>query len=218
MLNKNSINTELRNLKAGFSIAIKWGYLSKNPFRDVKIYKIKNSDEIKYLTDGQIKKIFEISLKKHGESFTNLLIFYANTGARLNEALNLIWNDVDLINKQITFRQTKAGKKRIMPMNKALFEMLSKMSLNASNKSDRVFKYKPVTVSHTFREILNEIGFEKGISVHVFRHTFASYLIMNGVDLLTLAKYMGNSVKIIEKHYVHLSKGYYHNSIKKLLF
>ena len=69
-----------------------------------------------------------------------------------------------------------------------------------------------------FKKYLKLSGIKKDLHLHNLRDTFASHLIMIGVDLLTVSKYMGNSVRIIEKHYGHLSPGHYRESIKKLDF
>ena len=83
---------------------------------------------------------------------------------------------------------------------------------------EKLFNYSEDTPPEKFKKYLKIARMKKDLHLHHLRNMFASHLIMNGVDLLKWLKYMGNSVKIIEKHYVHLSRGYYQYSIKKLPF
>lgn len=56
----------------------------------------------------------------------------------------------------------------------------------------------------------------KGVVFHTLRHTFASWLIMRGVDLYTTAQLLGNSLKMIEGTYGHLAPDYKSAAVERL--
>lgn len=114
---KSSVNVELRHLKSAFTKAKQWEYIEQNPFKGVTTFKIPKSaplflseDEINELTDG----IEESWLK-------DVVIFDVNTGLRIQELVNLRWEDVDQenlvikVSNQIDFT-TKSKKERIVPI------------------------------------------------------------------------------------------------------
>lgn len=68
------------------------------------------------------------------------------------------------------------------------------------------------TFARHFRRIVREAGLvpgrdtPEGVTVHTLRHTFASWLVMAKVDLLTVSRLLGHTtVKLVESTYAHLS-------------
>jgi len=166
----------------------------------------------KYLSESQVKKLVD-DIKD--ERFRNLVIFYLATGCRRDEALNLIWKDVDLKNKKVVFRETKSGKSRFLPINKNLLIVLKRMS-NTKKQDERLFEYNSDYVTHKIKKHLKNIGFNSRISVHCLRHTFASHLVMSGVDIYTVSKLLGHSDIKVTEIYSHLAPDYLKSSIEKL--
>lgn len=212
---KTTVNIEIRSLKSVFEIAKRWSYVVQNPFKEVKQFKIPESNIPKYLTKEQIKELLDII---KDQEFKNLIIFYLNTGCRRNEALNLEWRDIDFKNKTITFLLTKSGSRRTIPINLSLLKILELMKVkNVSKNNDKkVFNFLPSYVTHKFRKYLNAIGFKENKSIHILRHTFASHLVMSGVDLYTVKKLLGHSDIKITEIYSHLAPDYLKNSVSKL--
>ena len=105
------------------------------------------------------------------------------------EALNLKWEDIDLKKKQVTFKETKSGKSRTIPLNNILVDMLKRINKNGEN----IFTYGPDHVSHELKKYLKLVGFNQRRSVHTFRHTFASHMVVSGLDIYILSKILGHS-------------------------
>lgn len=212
---KTTVNIEIRTLKSIFQTAKKWNYLVHNPFKEVKQFKIQSSNVPQYLTKEQIKDILNVIREPE---FKNLILFYLYTGCRRNEALNLYWKDINFKNNTITFSLTKSGSRRTIPISLNLLNILELMKVKNTDKNmdKKVFNFLPSYVTHKFRKYLKLIGFEYGKSIHILRHTFASHLVMSGVDLYTVKKLLGHSDIKITEIYSHLAPDYLKNSISKL--
>jgi site-specific recombinase XerD len=79
------------------------------------------------------------------------------------------------------------------------------------------------SVSRSFARVLSDIGFNKGVSdnrdrvvFHTLRHTFASWLVQNGVDLYTVQKLMGHSKITMTERYSHLTPEHEKRAVSKL--
>jgi integrase len=69
--------------------------------------------------------------------------------------------------------------------------------------------HKPRSFESVFRNLMNSSGLRKDVagkfrSLYSLRHTYATFALTEGIDIHTLAKQMGTSVGMIEKHYSHL--------------
>jgi site-specific recombinase XerD len=92
----------------------------------------------------------------------------------------------------------------------------------SSSKSDLVFPSrtgeKITEVSRTFDRVVVALGFNSGVTdlrhkivFHTLRHTYASWLVMSGVDLYTVQRLMGHSTIAMTERYSHLAP----NHLKK---
>lgn len=77
-------------------------------------------------------------------------------------------------------------------------------------------------LDHHVRTIVGAAGLvvgrkdPKGVTYHTFRHTFASWLLMAGADIFTVAQLLGDSVKQVEDTYGHLSKDHRQAAVNRL--
>ena len=76
-------------------------------------------------------------------------------------------------------------------------------------------------LSDTFQRVIDKIGFNDGVTdsrqrvvFHTLRHTYASWLVMNGVDLYTSQKLMGHKSNRMTQRYAYLAPGY----LKKMVY
>jgi len=154
---------------------------------------------------------------------------FLNTGMRKAELEHLEWDDIDSTRRKIRIRrkeswQPKTGEREI-PMNDALHELLR--DLREKNvggvNSNYIFSAPDGGKLKTkLREKLIRIAQKAGIEgltrVHTLRHTFASHLVMSGVDLPTVKKLMGHSDIQTTMIYAHLSPDHLSDAVNKLPF
>ena len=197
---KTTINMDLRHLKAAFNKALEWELIEKNPFSKIKLFKIKKQFP-KFFTPEDIEKIKQTITN---EKWLNLFEFYIYTGGRRNEVLNLTWNDIT--DTHIIFRETKSGSERKVPITPQLRKTIERMKKNKNTiRFGKLFHgFDEKYVSKKFTQIFKKAGFE-GYHLHHTRHTFASLLIQNGVDLYIISKVLGHSDYSVTQIYAHLS-------------
>jgi len=158
-------------------------------------------------------------------------------GLRLDEALSLLCEDVDLENGRILIRNAKNGLDRQLPLSEALTDCLQSYS-NAYIKNyneGRLFflcrrrkKITGRTVYNWFRIILYKAnishgGRGKGPRIHDFRHTFSVYSMLemsqNGLDMYyslpLLSEYLGHQSLEATEQYVRLTSAMFPEIIAK---
>jgi integrase len=152
----------------------------------------------------------------------NFVLVMANTGMRPTEAKNLRWRDVDVRQDRqgrsfVVLSVSGKGKYRelVAASNVATYLDRIREISKAKEPDDFVFtmwegQSTEEIYSRTIAELLSDAqlliapgGTRR--CAYCFRHTYATFRLMEGVDVYFLAKQMGTSVKMIEEHYGHIT-------------
>ena len=212
-----TVNKEIDAIKTMFRKATEWGYAKSNPAAKVKKFK----EPVKtpgYLTEEQAAKLLETCPKHLYALFATAL----NTGMRRGELFNLQWKDVSLSKRTITVQNkedwhTKNYEPRVIPVNSFLYETLRKHPRHI--RSPYVFckpdGTKYLTVRNSFERALEKAGIPH-IPFHALRHTFASHLVMRGVDLSTVQKLLGHKDIKTTMRYAHLAPDHLKSAVERL--
>jgi excisionase family DNA binding protein len=201
-LENSSLNRELSCLRKIFNKAIDWGYAVENPMKKVDFLPEDESYRKRILSEDE-----EVRLLESAESYLKPLLLVAlYTGMRKGEIFNLKWQDVDFEKREITVTKSKSGKQRRIPINTVLFNLLYAHKVQ-NGKSEYVFTNpktgKPYSdIKKSFSSALEEAGIED-FHFHDLRHTFASRLVRNGVDLNTVKELMGHYSITTTQRYLH---------------
>ena len=193
----NGINLELRHLSAVFSLAEKYDYINKNPFKHVSKVKVPKKLPL-FLSKDQAELL--LSSTKSYSVYSNILIALF-TGARAEETVNLKWNDLDWDSK-ILILEGKGKKERSVPIPSRLYSYL------LTNRKYQGFvcpgTRNPGEVSKHFRKYADRIGLEE-FTFHNLRDTYASWLVQNGVNLKIIQELLGHESITTTLIYAHLS-------------
>ncbi len=147
-----------------------------------------------------------------------------NTAMRLEEILSLKWNQVNWQQRVITLTDTKNGEVRDVPLDSVMMELLRDLMRERVRQiclSPHVF-VNPLTsnrwlsIRDGFKAAARRAGIED-FRFHDLRHTAASRLAMNGVDLLTVASILGHKTLSMTQRYSHLSPGHRLKAVEALL-
>ena len=135
-----------------------------------------------------------------------------------------MWEDIDFGKEVITVRNrgsfnTKNYQDRVIPIHPDLTEILRKQVRHIF--SPYVFFNREGnqrrSVRKSFDSALRAAGVQN-FTFHGLRHTFASYLVMSGVDLVTVQKIMGHKTIEMTLHYAHLAPDHLRVSVERLSF
>lgn len=218
----NTINMEIKVLRTIFNQGIKWGYLKENPTKGVKILKVTDAKRPRFLTEEECRKL----LAECGEELYPAFFTFLNTGMRLSELLNLTWDDIDFRRKKIKiqskpFWHPKTGEREI-PIGKATEELLRKLEKEGKRNSRFIFHQKngeKLRENYLRKKLIGvtkRCGFPDVTSIHSLRHTFASHLVMSGVDLPTVQKLLGHADIQTTMIYSHLAPDHLVAAVEKL--
>jgi len=210
-----TINRELAFLKNLFTKAIEWGKAAENPVKKVRMYREQNA-RTRYLTEDEEVRLLAVC----SPHIRPLVITALHTGFRASELRSLIWDDVDIRRRIITVRAgyAKNGEARSVPMNQLLTDTLKSVKL-ANYQGDKVFCNREGTPYRSFRSAFERAVQKaeiKDFTFHDLRHTFASRLVMAGVDLPTVKELLGHRDISMTIRYTHLSSDHKQAAVGKL--
>ncbi len=219
-VSKSTVNRSVTVIKAFLNRAVQLGYLEKNPGQFIK--KLKEEErQIKHLSDEEVKKLLKVCSPRVQQIVTIFLL----TGMRLGELAHLRWKDVDFRHNLIHIQNqpdwtTKSLRPRVVPMHPTVKQIME--SLPRKKEQQYIFETESgKTVESYLRAEILRYAKLAGVSANVkmFRSTFASNLVMSGVDIYAVSKLLGHhDVKITEKHYAHLTQNFLSESLTRLKF
>ena len=138
---------------------------------------------------------------------------------RRGEILKLKWADVDFKNRIITIQESKSGKKRMLPMDDTLWEALSLLPTRFQRGyvfPSPVREEQPrFDFTRPFRNAVEKADI-RNFRFHDLRHTFASHLVMSGVDLMTVKELLDHASVTMTMRYSHLAPDHRMRAIKTL--
>jgi len=202
----STVNRELYMLSKAFNLAVKeWEWLKDNPVS--RVQKERESNEVdRWLTEDEERRLLGIS----PEWLREIIVFALNTGLRQDELLSLEWNRVNLLRKTILISQTKNNRPHTLPLNSiALNVLIQKHEGKVINlKNDIVFASQVGTkigkrnLIRAFSQALEKSKI-KDFTFHCLRHTFATRLAQNGVDIYKIAKLLNHKDLKNTQRYSH---------------
>ena len=140
-------------------------------------------------------------------------------GLRCMEVRSVRLRDLDFDRKTLHVVQGKGGKDRLVPLSEHLIRGL-KAYICAEKPTDYLFggqpngrgggdfdsRYSQKGVQWAVKETAKRAGIRKSVSVHTLRHTFATHLLENGMDILTLQKLLGHAAIETTMEYLHIAQ------------
>jgi integrase len=221
LMNKNlknsSCNTVMGILKRMFTKAVEWEMVEEEVLK--RIRKVKplrdNSRRMRFLA----KEECQMLINACDQHLKPIVVTALNTGMRKGEILSLEWEkNIDLKHDFILLDNTKNGERREIPINANLRQELT--SLTRRLDVPYVF-YKPSMgqkyddVKRSFHSACRRAGV-KDFHFHDLRHTFASHLVMAGVDLTTVSRLLGHKSLGMTLRYSHLAPAHMAKAVKVL--
>jgi len=158
---------------------------------------------------SELKELFRSpTLLKH----RILLTLIYSAGLRGQEVINLKLSDIDFERKTIHIRQSKFKKDRIVPLSEYMGKGLKKyiaveqphVWLFNGKESDG--RYSVRGLSWVMREALKKTSIKKDINLHSLRHTYATHLLEEGLNIVTLKELLGHAEIATTMIYLHVAQ------------
>lgn len=161
------------------------------------------------LNRSELKELFKAP-KLLKQRIVLSLIYSA--GLRGQEVINLKISDIDFERRTIHIRQSKYKKDRIVPLSFAMAKGLKKY-LKAENPHIWLFngkeasgKYSTRGLSWVMRENLKKTSITKDVNLHSLRHSYATHLLEDGVDIVTVKNLLGHADVTTTMIYLHVAQ------------
>lgn len=221
-----TVNIELLCISHMLNKAVEWGYLKDSPAKGVKLLKYAKTPP-RFLT----KEETALLLKNSSAWLKPIVVIMLNTGIREGERRQLKFEDIDYEHSRVLIHASKTKDYRSIPLNSEalnVFQWLEKnyvahftqerMKRDKSQK-DYVFCHEdgsPVeNIKKAFANACRKAGLKR-VTPHTLRHTFASHLIMSGVDLRTVQRLLGHKNISTTMMYAHLTEDHLARGVEKL--
>jgi integrase/recombinase XerD len=184
-----------------------------SPKQEKKLPTVLSMEEVELIL---LKLEDDTPINKRNKSMVELM--YA-TGMRVSELINLNIEDIHLNNEFIHVKG-KGNKERIIPINDIAIKVLQdyiingRIVLNKQNRHDALFlNYLGNRISRqSFWKFLTKhcesVGITKHINPHKLRHSFATHLLENGVDLRLVQELLGHEDISTTQIYTHIDKSH----------
>lgn len=207
-----------------FNKAITWDlYQGENPVKKVTMPVLQNKRE-RFLSHDEANALLS-TLKEKSLQLHDICLLSLYCGLRMGEVLNLRGQDLDFENALIHISDPKNKHPRKAYMTSTIKEML--VTRIPELPGELIFKSrkggKIVSVSRTFERVVNELEFNKGISdprqkivAHSLRHTFASWLALQGEPIQVIGELLGHRTLTMTQRYSHLTGDHKRKAAERL--
>jgi integrase len=204
-----TVQKEMTTLKHALRLAVEWELIHSNPAQGAKFPSLPQG-RTSYLSPTQLKAALEAA----PEWMKAPIALAAFTGMRRGELLSLRWQDVDLDGERLYLRETRNESQRVVKLNRLSVKVLN--SLKRGKSSELVLAgVDGGKLSVYTRRLFASLKI-KDASFHTLRHTAASWLVMEGVDLYAVGQLLGHRTPRMTQRYAHLSPTFMAGAVGKL--
>lgn len=207
----STVKLDLYGLKFFYTYVLEKSWVGIPLIKSPKVSRIPD-----IVTIDEAYKLF-ISTRKL--SYRVLFFTLYSMGLRLGEGLRLQTGDIDAGRLRVHIRNAKGNKDRLVPLPTNTLNILRrfwsvhKHPVFLFPNRKRGIKNARLVDSHLDRggaqvamqSVVKELGFNKKISCHSLRHSYATHLLEAGVDLLELQKILGHVSLLTTSKYTHLT-------------
>jgi len=217
-----TVNREFSLLARAFSLAAsrKWQMANANPcstaYNGEPLKLKENNERERYLINDEEERLLKESAGYLRGQLWEIVVVALYMGMRQGEILKLKHGHVDLENRKLTITKENSKNKipRTIPiMSETVLEILrnrmTRKVVNIAHPQDSLVfttgsgrRVSARNVQRDFRKACRKAGIEDFV-FHDLRHTFGTWLAQNGVDIYTIARYMGHEDLESTKRYTH---------------
>lgn len=196
-----------------FRYAVRTGHhIGEIPTTWIKKPKFDNK-RVRFLSLGEAYMLLDL-LKATSVQVHDMALMSLHCGLRAGEIFSLTWGAVDMEHDLITLLDTKSGRTRVLSMTDDVKGTLIKKG--PSKNDELVFPANNgkmiIIMSQTFPRAVEKAGLNEGVTdrrqrvtFHTLRHSFASWLVMEGISLYEVKELLGHASLAMTERYSHLA-------------
>ncbi len=206
------INSLVICIKTAMHRGEKWQYVPKQDWSLVSELRVPRG-RVVFHTPEEIDKLLKAC---PSDTWRLVVLLGADAGLRRGEIMNLRWQDVDFANNQLYIAPNKTESHRFVPMTESLRSAIERAKIGA--ESEFVVDFGRTRNVDSLTACYHKISKAAGVDsfLHKLRHTFASQLVQNGVELYTVCKLLGHRTIQMTEIYAHLAPAHLHKAIMNL--
>ena len=203
----STANRYLTFVKAVLNFAVKTENLNRCP--RIEMFKVDPKKPV-WLEQHEIEKLHDyFKASSRAKHLADFLVIAVDTGLRMRNITHLKWSDIDLTRRLLFIERgnTKGNREIAVPLTDAVMAILEK---NNGKHSKYVLSYRnrpfDAVNPRTLRAAAAKVCIKKDLTAHVFRHTFATKLIMQGASIFEVMELGGWSKTESVQIYTHFNK------------
>ena len=194
-----------------FNTAIKDKVVNHNPVKYIKRYKEKSRDRA--LSNTEIKALLQACSNSRNQELYYIVLVALYTGMRYSNIVNMKRSNIKGNVYQLDGNETKSGKSQLIYLHQDLMNELN--GYMKYNTGSYIFKSKYILGS--FKTACNKAGIEN-FRFHDLRRTFATTLLYNNVNIVTISNMLGHSSLMMTQKYLANDSKKELDAINKLCF
>ena len=221
---QKTVKRKIASIKAFYNYLEETEIIAESPFRKIKV-KFKETvtlpriiprEEIEKLLNHMYQCLNENDKVSHKHMLRDVAVievFFA-TGARVYEISNIREDSINLNTGLIRLMGIGGKERYVQISNTSILEVLKKYydeNEQAIKKSGYFFvnnresRYTEQSIRLMLKKSTTQAGIERNITPHMFRHSFATYLIEEGVDVSCVQQILGHSSIKTTQIYIHIA-------------
>ena len=216
----NTVTVKLRSIKRFFEYLEDARKILFNPAERIRMPDLGERLPSNIITKEEVKKILNAPNTSTliGIRDKMILELLYSTGIRLEELYNLTIYDVEYRSGYLRVTKGKFAKDRVVPIGnvccKYVKEYINKVRpiLTKKSKDERALlvgkcgrKLNKQIIPHIIKDYAKKAGINRRVTVHTWRHTFASHLLSNGAGITHVQKLLGHSRLDVTKIYTKVT-------------
>ena len=208
----------ISTLKTFFNFLVLEKLINDSPIENIDYPKIDSKIPL-VLTTDEIDKIISCAFsKKFGLRNQTIIEIMYSCGLRVSEVTEMKISNI-FFDESLIKILGKGNKERFIPLSSTAKKLLynyitynrknlsqDKQSIDIVFLNNRGKKLTRVMVYNIINDAALEAKINKKISPHTLRHSFATHLIENGADIISIQKMMGHENVVTTEKYLHVNK------------
>ncbi|MFC3714314.1 tyrosine-type recombinase/integrase [Sphingoaurantiacus capsulatus] len=191
-----------------FELAMQWEMpgVDKNPVRGIRRPPLNNARD-RFLNTEEVRRLQRAVAESRNPSLKYIVGLLLLTGARVSELLNAEWRHVDIEREAWFIPTSKTGKSRYVPLAPEALNLIASIPRTVGSKyllpnpdTGRPF----TTIKHAWQTARKQAKIPD-VRIHDLRHTAASFMVNDGIDLYAVGKVLGHASQVSTERYSHVA-------------